>query len=124
MRCWAIGTWANQLRNAIASAPPPTTHHHVTAHLTSHGQLSAEVTLKRGGTDDERLTQLENDYNNLLNQLAHQESRLRNEINEAIADALDKFEKLSDAVRLRDIYPVLVGIAVSIAGYLCQLFGA
>lgn len=119
----AIGTRLNQLRTTISdlrTAPPPPA---ISGHLTAHAQLSADVTLKRSGTDDERITQLENDHNTVLNLLAQLESRLRNEINQATADVLGEFQTLSNAVRLRDIYPVLVGITVSIAGYLCQLFG-
>src|SRR5689334_2116667 len=120
----AINRWATQLRNAIPSlnAPPPSTHQ-VSAHLAGHGQAAASMTLKRAGTTDERITQLENDHNDVLNALAQQESALRDETKQAIADALDNFQTLSDTVRLRDIGWAVGGIAVSIAGYLFQLFG-
>ena len=89
----------------------------------SPGQAAAPMTLKRAGTTDERITQLENDHNDVLNALAQQESALRDETKQAIADALDNFQTLSDTVRLRDIGWAVGGIAVSIAGYLFQLFG-
>jgi hypothetical protein len=114
-----------QLANAIASlgappAPPPT----VTGHLASHVELSAkEITLKRVGTDDERLTWLENDHNTLLNQLAQQQSDLRAEIANAKVAVLQDFQSLSDAIRLREAYLAVLGIGVSIAGYICQLIG-
>jgi hypothetical protein len=52
---------------------------------------------------------------------SQQESRFRAQIDEAIAAELETFEANADAVRLRDIYPVLGGITLSIAGYICQL---
>jgi hypothetical protein len=50
-------------------------------------------------------------------------STLRAEIDDAIATELQKFEALSNAIRLRDIYWALVGIVVSAAGLVCQLVG-
>jgi hypothetical protein len=88
-----------------------------------HTQLSASATLKRSGTPDQRITQLENDYNTLLNQLAQQESGLRTEINQAKAAVLQDFQSLSDAIRLKEAYLAVLGIGVSIAGYICQLIG-
>jgi hypothetical protein len=46
---------------------------------------------------------------------------IRDEYEGAIADALEEFSDLTNATRLRDIYPALGGILVSIAGYVCQL---
>jgi hypothetical protein len=118
----AVVDQLTQLGNAIASLgappPPPPT---IAGHLTSHAELSADVTLKRGGTDDERLTRLENDHNTLLNELAKQESRFRAEISEAKAAVLKDFQTLSNAIRLKEAYLAVGGILVSIAGYICQL---
>jgi hypothetical protein len=113
-----------QLANAIASlgTTPPTTHQ-ATAHLTAHAELSADVTLKRSGTGDERITRLENDYNALLNQLTERESRLRAEINQAKVSVLQEFQSLSGAIRVREAYVAVFGLIVSIAGYICQLIG-
>jgi cutinase-like protein len=120
----AVVDQLTQLGNAIASLgappPPPPT---IAGHLTSHADLSADVTLKRGGTDDERLTRLENDHNTLLNELAKQESRFRAEISEAKAAVLKDFQTLSNAIRLKEAYLAVGGILVSIAGYICQLIG-
>ena len=121
----AIGTRLTQLRQTIASlaAPPRPTTHQATAHLTIHAQISAGATLRRSGTPDERLTRLENDYNDMLNQLTQQGSSVRAEIDEAIAAELEAFQSNANAVRLSDIYPAVFGLLVSIAGYLCQLLG-
>jgi hypothetical protein len=93
------------------------------ANLTVQIQLAADATLKRGGPTDDRLTRLENDHNTVLNLLAQQESSLRVEIDQAIADALETIQTDADTVRLRDIYPAVFGILVSITGYICQLIG-
>jgi hypothetical protein len=120
----AVVSQLTQLVNTITSlgATPPTTHQ-ATGHLTMHTQLSASATLKRSGTPDQRITQLENDYNTLLNQLAQQESKLRTEINQAKAAVLQDFQSLSDAIRLKEAYLAVLGIGVSIVGYICQLIG-
>jgi hypothetical protein len=48
---------------------------------------------------------------------------LHEQIDNAKADVLQDFQELSNLARLRDIYPALIGIAVSISGYVCQLVG-
>lgn len=120
----AVAGQLTQLATAIANlgATPPTTHQ-VTAHLAVHAELSADVTLKRFGTDDERITRLENDYNALLNQIREQASELRAEINQAKVSVLQDFQSLSDAIRVREAYVAVFGLVVSIAGYICQLIG-
>jgi hypothetical protein len=45
--------------------------------------------------------------------------RLRTEIDQAITAE----QQRSQALRLRDLYPALAGIAISIAGHACQLIG-
>jgi hypothetical protein len=51
-----------------------------------------------------------------MNQLAES---LRKEINDAVKAEREKDE----ALRKRDFIPTLMGLGLSIAGYLCQLFG-
>jgi hypothetical protein len=121
----AVVAQLTQLGNTIASlaAPPPPTTQQVSAHLTVHGQSEADLTLKRAGTPDERITQLENDHNTVLNRLTQLESSLRTEINQAKAAVLEDFQTLSNAIRLREASLAVVGIGVSIAGYICQLIG-
>lgn len=114
---------ANQLRNAITKliTTPPTTHK-VDVHITVTPEITASMERKRSGTDDKRITQLENDYNDLVNKtLRELDSSLRAEINEAIATELQAFKAESDKIRLLDICPALAGIVVSITGYVVQL---
>jgi hypothetical protein len=79
------------------------------------------MTLERHGETGDRLSRLENDHNTMLNLLEQQETRLRADIDQAIADALETVQADANTVRLCDIYPAVFGILVSIAGYICQL---
>jgi hypothetical protein len=111
----AIGDRVSQLRTAMRG---PTVHT-VESHLTVGVKTSAIVVM---GTPEERLAKLERQFATLDEQLQGTASTLRGEINEAIAVALQQFQMQSDSVRLRDIYPALGGLAVTITGYLVALF--
>lgn len=76
-----------------------------------------------GGTPEERLARQEVENAKRADEIRALAHALRTEIDNARAAVLDKSTALSNAVRLRDIYPAAFGLLVSIAGYICQLVG-
>lgn len=111
-----------ELRAFVASRDRGMTRQ-ASAGLTVQAQTEAGAQVTRGGTSDERLRRVEDDYDKLNNQLRQMTSTLRAEIDDAIVTELQRFEALSNAIRLKDIYWALVGIVVSAAGLVCQLVG-
>jgi hypothetical protein len=107
-----------QLSNSLASFGRQTPPGSVGASLPVTATTTADMTLKRAGTVEERLERLENEPN-MSSQLARLTSTLRDEIDTAITAERDE----SNAIRLKDIYPALFGIVVSMAGLVCQLAG-
>lgn len=94
--------------------------------LTAEGALTVETEKFVSGTLDQRLHTVENDADVIRTRLDRLPDALRDEMrdefNDAIAAALQEFSDLTNAAELRDIYPALFGILVSISGYLVTLF--
>lgn len=128
LRRWGVaaGSLVMQLRSAISRRAGGNTRvDPASAVVTITPSTTVEMTVTRGGTPDERLRRVENDFQELRDRLDKLPPALRDEVRDeyegAIADALEEFSDLTNATRLRDIYPALGGILVSIAGYVCQL---
>jgi hypothetical protein len=124
---FAVGGLVVQLRSAISRRNVK----HVAGNLTGGSYLTVGVEAKaegevfRTGITEERLHGVENDYSKLKAQVDNLAPSLRDEmhddIDSAIASALDEFTNLSHATRWWDIVPTGIGVLVSIAGYICQL---
>lgn len=76
-----------------------------------------QIHMAQTPSDAVRLSELESDHAALRDRVEN----LADEINDAITTALHDLQDLTNAARVRDIVPALFGIAVSIAGYACQL---
>jgi hypothetical protein len=90
--------------------------------LNLEPQFTMEAKPVQGGTAEERLARLEGEIYTLNHQFTQMTSTLRVEIDDARAAMLEESKTLSDAIRLRDLCPALVGILVSIVGYAVQLY--
>lgn len=106
----------NQLRKStdIIITPGPArvtiTAHAPTIHTTSGPR-----------TTEDRLRWFEGENSRRTDELKTLAENLRAEIDAAQAAVLDESKKLSDAVRLKDVYPAMFGLVVSSAGIICQL---
>jgi hypothetical protein len=128
LRRWGVaaGSLVVQLRSAISRRVGDITVSPTSAVVTiGVGTPVVTVTATLGGTLDERLRRVENDFQELRNRLDTLPPALRAEMRDeyegAIADALEGFSNLTNAARIWDVVPALVGVAVSIGGYICQL---
>lgn len=72
-------------------------------------------------TTEDRLKWLEGENARRADEIKEIADALRAEIDKARAEILDESKKLSDAVRLKDVYPAMFGLVVSSAGIICQL---
>jgi hypothetical protein len=123
----AAGGLVVQLRSAISRRNVP----HVDGKLTGGSSLTvtpmtkAEGVVIGTGTPELRLSRVEDNFSKLKPQLDNLGPELRSEwhddIDNAIASALEEFSELSDAARWWDIMPTVFGVVISIAGYVCQL---
>ncbi|OBA57322.1 hypothetical protein A5647_24215 [Mycobacterium sp. 1100029.7] len=77
----------------------------------------------RVGTPETRLKDLEGEFDALAKKLSAVTDALRTEIDQARIAVLDESKALSDAIRLKDIWPAIAGLLVSIIGIAWQLFG-
>lgn len=86
------------------------------------------------GTDEERLARLETENARRADEIRDVQNKLSKEINQEISkvqdmmrkeidSALEDFKRSSDAIRLKDIWPAMAGLVVSIVGIAWQLFG-
>jgi hypothetical protein len=114
----AVQTRLTRLRTLVTSRP---TSHQGSASATWTFTTEAAAGVARGGTTEERLARVEEDFQNLNHQLRQLPASLRGEIDDAIATELVNFQADSNAIRVSDIYWALFGVAVSISGYICQL---
>ena len=127
--------WRDDLRNRLTrlresmdkwlSAGPPTPaqasfgiHTTIGIGMSTHAEGRVD-----GGTTEDRLARLEVEIAKLADKLTAATDALRTEIDQARATVLDESKALSDTIRLKDIYPALFGLVVSIAGMSCQLIG-
>jgi hypothetical protein len=118
----AIGERVSQLRTAIGSVRTGGPTHHTGGASIRIEVQSTATGVVTGRTPDQRITELERQFRTLDDRFQTTATNLRDEINNAIADALQQFQTQSNTVRLRDIYPALGGLVVSISGYLVALF--
>ncbi len=117
----ALGDRLNKLLSSIASLRSAGTAYTGGASATIEVDAKAEGQVTHPGTPEQRLEQLETWFNTLNNQLREVTPTLRGDMNEAIAAVLKDFQEQSNAIRLRDTYPALAGILISITGYIVQL---
>jgi len=107
----------SRLRDSLASLGKPTPTGTGTAKGSSYGQTTTAIGVAPTiGTLEERITQLQGE-------LAQHRASVAATLRTAIDDAIAAEREESKVVRLHEIYWAAGGIAVSTAGYLCQLIG-
>jgi hypothetical protein len=124
----ALSRWT-RLLNSIdkwLKQPPETVE--ISGMFTGHGELSARA---EGILNDTRPGELFTlIQNKLTSPLTDQLTSLRNHTNELaenlrteINDAVTAEREKDAALRVWDFTPTLIGLVVSITGYICQLIG-
>ena len=83
--------------------------------------LVGEMELTRGGTVEERLTAGREEVQDLDGRLTKSLSSIPAEIDNAVASEFGRFESLSNAIAVKDIYWALAGIAVGAVGIVVQM---
>lgn len=115
--------WLNGLRDGLTQlrksmdiiiTPGP-------ARITIKGHAPTIHTTSGPRTTEDRLKWLEGENSRRADEIKRLAENLRAEIDAASAAVLDESKRLSDALRLKDVYPAMFGLVVSSAGIICQL---